>query len=156
MIFVVKLFMLIQMNENGRNSNLFVTVNISLNGYSNIFNPFRIIFFIVNIILTLHLIIYLLNDNMYRVTPNSIPKKMYNLISPLLYVNMKYKVIKPVSIQNTKSSIYVTISDVLNVFREILNMSNNKPIIIPFKINIINVYACFSNTKHLFLFKDFS
>ena len=54
---------------------------------------------------------------------------------------MKYSVVMPAIIQNSMSSIYVMMSEVLKDLRIILKQSNKNPIIIPFIIKIINVYA---------------
>ena len=63
---------------------------------------------------------------------------MKNRNWPLL--NMKSIIIRniPVSIPNNMSSIYVTISDVLNDFLNTLNMSNPIPITIPQSMYIEN------------------
>ena len=52
------------------------------------------------------------------------PKNRYNLISPLLKIKIEYKIIAPVIIQNTISSIYVTKSLVLKLILNILKTSN--------------------------------
>ena len=52
---------------------------------------------------------------------------------------MKYSVVMPAIIQNSMSSIYVMMSEVLKDLRIILKQSNKNPIIIPFIIKIINV-----------------
>ena len=54
---------------------------------------------------------------------------------------IEYNNNKPVKIQNIRSSVYVIISDVLKLFLNILNMSNNRPIKIPFIVNIKNRFA---------------
>ena len=102
---------------------------------------FLIIFIVFARIFTLVLTINLLIKSIYVIHPSIIAKNMNNLISPLLKVNIAYNTRNPVNSQNTMSSIYVTISGVLNVFLNILKISNKKPIIIPNIMNIRKIIA---------------
>ena len=70
--------------------------------------------------------------------PKIMPKNMYKRICPLLNLNIEYNITVPENNQNKKSSKYVIKSGVLKLFLNILNMSNNIPIIKPFNTNIIN------------------
>ena len=89
-------------------------------GFKNIFliNPIKKLigaFIMLNIILKILLItfiipklilnIILLIKIKYIKIPNIIAKNINNRISPLLYVNIEYRMIKPVKIQNKASSI---------------------------------------------------
>lgn len=69
------------------------------------------------------------------------PKNTNKRNSPLLNVNIEYKIINPVKIQNSMSSRYVIKSFVAITFLDILKKSNNKPINIPLIIKIKNKYT---------------
>lgn len=95
-------------------------------------------FFMKAKIITFIFIKYLLIVNKYKSSPKDMATNMKNRNWPLL--NMKSIIIRniPVSIPNNMSSIYVTISDVLNDFLNTLNMSNPIPITIPQSMYIEN------------------
>lgn len=95
-------------------------------------------FFMKAKIITFIFIKYLLIVNKYKSNPKNMATNMKNRNWPLL--NMKSIIIRniPVSIPNNMSSIYVTISDVLNDFLNTLNMSNPIPITIPQSMYIEN------------------
>ena len=88
--------------------------------------------------------------------PQDVKYRLFNVDDPAIiepFVSIEHKDykqlikdnnIKPVKIQNIRSSVYVIISDVLKLFLNILNMSNNRPIKIPFIVNIKNRFAWFS------------
>ena len=84
------------------------------------------------------LIIYLLSNNKYINIPIKIPKNIYNLISPLLNLNIEYKIKQPVKSQNTISSKHVIKSFVLKTLLNILKKSNSVPIKSPLIVNTIN------------------
>ena len=63
------------------------------------------IFLITFIILKLMFNIILLINIKYIKIPSIIAKNINSRISPLLYVNIEYKMIRPVKIQNKASSI---------------------------------------------------
>ena len=67
------------------------------------------------------------------------PIKINNLSSPLLNLKIEYSISKNVKIQKIKSSQYVIISGVLKLFLNILNISNNNPMMIPSKIKTVKI-----------------
>ena len=91
-------------------------------------------------ILSPNLIKILLNVNKYVNIPIIIPINKKILISPLLNLNIEYIIIIPARTPKIISSIYVTISGVLNTFLNILKISNKIEMIIPTAINIKKQY----------------
>lgn len=93
----------------------------------------------------------LLKSNIYKIVPSPIPIKINPRNSPLLNLNIVYKIIPPEISQNKTSWIYVIISLVLKDFLNILKISNSMPIKKPFKIKIRNMYAWFPNLSPYFI-----
>lgn len=83
----------------------------------------------------------LLSVSKYISIPIIMPKNIYIRISPSLKYHILYIISVPVNNQKTISSIYVMILDVLKLFLNALNISNNAPMSIPVIENIRNKYA---------------
>lgn len=109
-------------------------------------NNFPIIFNKNDKIQTNIFIIYLLIIRKYISIPRIIPKIIYILISPLVYFMITNIIIRPETIQNKISCIYVMKSHVLRTLRWILKKSNNNPIHIPVRKNINTVLNWLSNS----------
>lgn len=109
-------------------------------------NNFPIIFNKNDKIQTNIFIIYLLIIIKYISIPRIIPKIIYILISPLVYFMITNIIIRPETIQNKISCIYVMKSHVLRTLRWILKKSNNNPIHIPVRKNINTVLNWLSNS----------
>jgi len=109
-------------------------------------NNFPIIFNKNDKIQTNIFIIYLLIIRKYISIPRIIPKIIYILISPLVYFMITNIIIRPETIQNKISCIYVMKSHVLKTLRWILKKSNNNPIHIPVRKNINTVLNWLSNS----------
>ena len=73
----------------------FNNLKIKENGNNIILRTFFTIDFINVIIFTFIFITYELKNIIYIIVPSNMPKNMNNLISPLLNVNVKYKIMKP-------------------------------------------------------------
>ena len=117
--------------------NIFVIILI---GNNSIFIIVFNIFFINEIIFTFIFIKVLLINIKFIVTPNVKPKNIYHLISPLLNINMEYTSIIPAIIQYRISCKMVIKSDVLKLFLNILNISNNIVNNIPTNVKIKKLY----------------
>jgi len=109
-------------------------------------NNFPIIFNKNDKIQTNIFIIYLLIIRKYISIPRIIPKAIYILISPLVYFIITNIIIKPETIQNKISCIYVMKSHVFKTLRWILKKSNNNPIHIPVRKNINTVLNWLNNS----------
>jgi len=81
----------------------------------------------------------LLNASKYINIPIIKPIKINKRNSPLLNLKTEYSISKNVKIQKAKSSQYVSISGVLKLFLNILNISNNSPMMIPSKIKTVKI-----------------